>query len=737
VTLTLCFLLFPMSVCLPYLLLIGILWFLLSLSAAQQQIVQTTATLSVARADLVATSSGDVTFFGGGAVSLTTSTGQVDLCNVTSGSWTAATLSFPRQDLAAASSKILALFGGGDDGSKIYAQVDIYNTSDGSWRTAALSQPRSYLAATAVGNLVLFGGGVNSTGPSEVVDIYDATSSTWTATTLSQARWGLAATSVGNRYALFAGGYGFNFSNVIDIYDALNGTWATATLSQARKYAVATSLGNFSFIGGGEANNQSSNVINIFNSAMQTWSTATLSQARYYLAAAAVGDVVAFGGGTPNSQTPSAVVDMYNMTSNTWFTTTLSEARALLAATSATNKIFFGGGLSSSGLSNVVDVFCIGCAPAPLPTPTNAPGVNSNTKSVVVGVVVGILVPLLVLALILFLFFYIKRKKQKAKQPDESAPVNNAAPEQMTDTTYRPISKSQNLSEKEPKSLSRQSSMYESTVELTTKSFIPFEEIEVGEELGRGSYGKVRMGRWNDVVVALKFCKKKGKIDDFFKEINLMTALPSHPNVVQVFGVCMGGPQPILVMEYCSGGSLDRLLFDSQKQLDDKDKIHFAKGIARGMLHLHNHNIVHRDLAARNILLSGHSEPKISDFGMSRVLQQEDEGKTETNIGPIRWMAPESLAQQTYSKKSDVWTFGIVVYEIVARREPHTDVNLLDIGPLIRDKALTPKIPEDCPTLLRDIMEKCWKPNPDERPSFKEIYLLFKEETPRPTSDPN
>jgi serine/threonine protein kinase len=86
----------------------------------------------------------------------------------------------------------------------------------------------------------------------------------------------------------------------------------------------------------------------------------------------------------------------------------------------------------------------------------------------------------------------------------------------------------------------------------------------------------------------------------------------------------------------------------------------FVKGIAAGMLHLHNHNIIHRDLAARNILLSGTGDPKISDFGMSRILQKEEEGKTKTNIGPIRWMAPESLANQTYSKKSDVWSFGIV-----------------------------------------------------------------------------
>jgi serine/threonine protein kinase len=138
-------------------------------------------------------------------------------------------------------------------------------------------------------------------------------------------------------------------------------------------------------------------------------------------------------------------------------------------------------------------------------------------------------------------------------------------------------------------------------------------------------------------------------------------------------------------------------------------------------LHLHEHNIVHRDLAARNILLTGSGDPKISDFGMSRILQKEEEGKTKKNLGPIRWMAPESLAQRTYSKKSDVWSFGIVVYEIVARREPHTEVNPLEVGLLIRDRHLTPKIPSHCPPILREVMQLCWQADPNQRPSFKEI----------------
>jgi serine/threonine protein kinase len=243
--------------------------------------------------------------------------------------------------------------------------------------------------------------------------------------------------------------------------------------------------------------------------------------------------------------------------------------------------------------------------------------------------------------------------------------------------------------------------------------------------LGEGSYGKVCLGKWRAAPVALKFCKNKGKLDEFINEMKLMLELPPHPNIVQLFGVSLNGPQPIIIMEYCAGGSLDNLLFDSNTNLSTEQKIRLIRGIALGMQHLHKHNIIHRDLAARNILLSGSGDPRISDFSMSRILQKENEGKTKKNIGPIRWMAPESLANQTYSKKSDVWSFGIVVYEIVAQEEPHTDVNPHEVGLLIRDQHLTPKIPNDCPAILREMMKVCWQVDPDQRPSLEEICHML------------
>jgi serine/threonine protein kinase len=304
----------------------------------------------------------------------------------------------------------------------------------------------------------------------------------------------------------------------------------------------------------------------------------------------------------------------------------------------------------------------------------------------------------------------LQTNQQQAHESDTRSQTTN------TSSHYMPIAKSTAQS---------QASEITKNVELSAKHHIPFEDIEVQKEIGKGSYGIVCLGRWNGAAVALKFCKEKKELEDFWKEANLMIELPPHPNIVRVFGISTDGTQPILVLEYCAGGSLDKLLFVDEQPMNETQKITLVRGIAAGMRHLHNHNLIHRDLAARNILLSGTGDPKISDFGMSRLLQKEDEGKTKANVGPIRWMAPESLAKQTYSKKSDVWSFGIVAYEIVARREPHIDVEPLEVGLLIRDQHLTPKIPDDCPPILRELMQLCWQADPNQRPSFKEICRLL------------
>jgi len=323
-----------------------------------------------------------------------------------------------------------------------------------------------------------------------------------------------------------------------------------------------------------------------------------------------------------------------------------------------------------------------------------------------IGSIVGVL--LIGTGVFLVVILIRKRRKRKGTQIDNSNTTTS-----LIEITTKHSSQS---------GPTNQTQLLETSGTFTKYSQISMNEIAIVKELGEGSYGKVCLGKWRAARVALKFCKNKENLDEFINEMKLMIELPPHPNVVQVFGVSLDGPQPVIVMEYCAGGSLDTLLFDSNLKLSDEQKIRFVRGIALGMLHLHEHNIVHRDLAARNILLTGSRDPKISDFGLSRIIERTGEGKTKTGIGPVLWMAPESIAQRIYSKKSDVWSF---VYEIVAQCQPHNDRNIIEVALEIRDRHLTPNIPNHCPPILREVMQLCWQADPNQRPSFTEICRLL------------
>jgi serine/threonine protein kinase len=131
-------------------------------------------------------------------------------------------------------------------------------------------------------------------------------------------------------------------------------------------------------------------------------------------------------------------------------------------------------------------------------------------------------------------------------------------------------------------------------------------------------------------------------------------------------------------MELCELGSLDAHM--ATNQLTPKQKLKISHGVALGIRHLHNNNVIHRDIACRNVLLSEGMKAKVSDFGMSRLVEQfEKQGTTNTSVGPIRFMAPESLsAGSAFSEKSDVWMFCCFLVELWTGKSPHHDKNLID-----------------------------------------------------------
>jgi len=147
-----------------------------------------------------------------------------------------------------------------------------------------------------------------------------------------------------------------------------------------------------------------------------------------------------------------------------------------------------------------------------------------------------------------------------------------------------------------------------------------------------------------------------------------------------------------------------------------------AMGIVAGMIHLESQGICHRDLAARNVCLSKTGTPCITDFGMSRKLNiTTSAGETNTQMGPVAWMAPECFLQR-YSSKSDVWSFGVVLYEMLTGTVPHRGADLHQLSIAIRDRGITPTpIPSDCDRGLVEIMKSCWAFEPADRPSWAQL----------------
>ncbi|PRP82378.1 hypothetical protein PROFUN_10154 [Planoprotostelium fungivorum] len=238
-------------------------------------------------------------------------------------------------------------------------------------------------------------------------------------------------------------------------------------------------------------------------------------------------------------------------------------------------------------------------------------------------------------------------------------------------------------------------------------SLLQFSELQGSTMLGEGSFGIVFKSKWRDISVAVKQIRAEHvtaeQVQSFLSEVSILQSLRAHPNVVIFIGMTIP-PDPLsLVTEFCEGGGLYELL--RRREVDWDTKLKFIQGIAQGMLHLHMEKVIHRDLAVRNILLSKHNEPKVSDFGMSRV-QMNDSNNTNSEIGPLKWMAPEALTQRAYSVKSDVFSFGVVCWEIL------TDVST-------RGERLP--IPSDCDPSIYKLIQVCWRTAPEDRPTFQEI----------------
>ncbi|QCE11622.1 serine/threonine-protein kinase CTR1 [Vigna unguiculata] len=261
-------------------------------------------------------------------------------------------------------------------------------------------------------------------------------------------------------------------------------------------------------------------------------------------------------------------------------------------------------------------------------------------------------------------------------------------------------------------------------------------DLEELTELGSGTYGTVYHGKWRGTDIAIKRIKKScfaGRSSeqerlakDFWREAQILSNL-HHPNVVAFYGIVPDGAEGTLatVTEYMVNGSLRHVLVKNNRLLDRRKKLIIAMDAAFGMEYLHSKNIVHFDLKCDNLLvnLRDPQRPicKVGDFGLSRI-------KRNTLVsggvrGTLPWMAPELLNGNSsrVSEKVDVFSFGISMWELLTGEEPYADMHCgAIIGGIVKN-TLRPPVPERCDSGWRKLMEECWSPDPESRPSFTEI----------------
>ncbi|XP_053210968.1 inactive tyrosine-protein kinase transmembrane receptor ROR1-like [Panonychus citri] len=284
------------------------------------------------------------------------------------------------------------------------------------------------------------------------------------------------------------------------------------------------------------------------------------------------------------------------------------------------------------------------------------------------------------------------------------------------------------------------------------------------EVLGEGAFGKVYRGELmmsltDTVPIAIKTLKEDANMktrQDFQREAELMGDL-IHPNIVCLLGVCFKEEPMCMMFEFMSEGDLHEYLITHSpitnemvggniggiggiggvggvgggkekdgsraRVLDINDFLHISTQIGAGMEYLASHHYVHRDLAARNCLVSDHLTVKISDFGLSRDIYASDYYRVHSkSLLPVRWMPPESILYGKFTSESDVWSFGVLLWEIFSYGlQPYYGYTNQQVIDMIRGRHLLP-CPSECPPNIYSLMNQCWTENPSGRPTFSQLH---------------
>ena len=251
---------------------------------------------------------------------------------------------------------------------------------------------------------------------------------------------------------------------------------------------------------------------------------------------------------------------------------------------------------------------------------------------------------------------------------------------------------------------------------------IGLEDLTFKRRIGAGGAGVTYLASYNGGGVAVKMASGGG-IDDWKREVRALSTL-RHPNIIRCLGVIYALPSVGLVLEYCAGGDVSTALTQPTPPGFVKE---VSLGVAAGMVHLHDRQVLHRDLKGTNVLIDGPADAlqvKVTDFGLAATVPDDTRngGWLTAETGTYRWMAPEVIRHERYSKSADVFSFGGVLFELLTHEVPFGDRPSLQAAVAVGLNDIRPVLPEGVPPVVAELVRACWLAEPSARPSFRDVH---------------
>ncbi|XP_054803367.1 serine/threonine/tyrosine-protein kinase HT1-like [Prosopis cineraria] len=256
-------------------------------------------------------------------------------------------------------------------------------------------------------------------------------------------------------------------------------------------------------------------------------------------------------------------------------------------------------------------------------------------------------------------------------------------------------------------------------------------QLFIGNKFASGAHSRIYRGIYKQRAVAVKMVRIPAQDEEkrslpgqqFKSEVALLSRL-FHPNIVQFIAACRKPPVYCIITEYMSQGNLRMYLNKKEPySLSTETILRLALDISKGMEYLHSQGVMHRDLKSTNLLLDDEMRVKVADFGTSCLETRCRE--TKGNMGTYRWMAPEMIKEKPYTRKVDVYGFGIVLWELTTALLPFQGMTPVQAAFAVSEKNQRPPLPENCQPALAHLIKRCWAANPSKRPDFSEIVSVL------------